>query len=97
MLSNTGNTLIFINIILTLSIIYFSFQFLNKEKRNFGVKKFVELSLYQTTLSLIIFFTLILGFVFSDFSIENVYRNSHTLKPLFYKITGTWGNHEGSL
>jgi len=35
--------------------------------------------------------------VLSDFSNETVFNNSHTTKPLFYKIAGTWGNHEGSL
>ena len=40
---------------------------------------------------------LIFSFVNSDFSNETVYNNSHTTKPLFYKISGTWGNHEGSL
>jgi cytochrome c-type biogenesis protein CcmF len=35
--------------------------------------------------------------VLSDFSILNIYNNSHTNKPLIYKISGTWGNHEGSL
>jgi len=43
------------------------------------------------------FLCLVLSFVFSDFSNETVYNNSHTTKPLFYKITGSWGNHEGSL
>ena len=38
-----------------------------------------------------------MAYVISDFSLINVYENSHTTKPLFYKITGTWGNHEGSL
>jgi len=33
----------------------------------------------------------------SDFSVANVYNNSHSTKPLIYKISGTWGNHEGSL
>ena len=33
----------------------------------------------------------------SDFSLITVYQNSHSLKPIFYKISGTWGNHEGSL
>lgn len=33
----------------------------------------------------------------SDFSILNVAQNSHTAKPLLYKITGVWGNHEGSM
>ncbi|MBZ9681552.1 heme lyase CcmF/NrfE family subunit [Mesorhizobium sp. B2-3-14] len=33
----------------------------------------------------------------SDFSLANVWENSHSLQPLIYKITGTWGNHEGSM
>jgi len=35
--------------------------------------------------------------VTSDFSVLNVYENSHSAKPLLYKITGVWGNHEGSM
>ncbi len=35
--------------------------------------------------------------VSSDFSVVNVFENSHSLKPLIYKITGVWGNHEGSM
>jgi len=37
------------------------------------------------------------AFVTSDFSVALVVGNSHTLKPLLYKISGVWGNHEGSL
>jgi cytochrome c-type biogenesis protein CcmF len=37
------------------------------------------------------------AFVTSDFSLRLVALNSHTLKPLIYKISGVWGNHEGSL
>ncbi len=37
------------------------------------------------------------GFVTSDFSILDVAQNSHTTKPLIYKISGVWGNHEGSM
>ncbi len=37
------------------------------------------------------------AFVTSDFSVALVVSNSHTLKPLLYKISGVWGNHEGSL
>ena len=40
---------------------------------------------------------LIFYFSSSNFSISAVYENSHTLKPFFYKLSGTWGNHEGSL
>ena len=37
------------------------------------------------------------AFVTSDFSLNLVYANSHTEKPLIYKISGVWGNHEGSM
>ncbi|MDR3536919.1 MAG: heme lyase CcmF/NrfE family subunit [Acetobacteraceae bacterium] len=37
------------------------------------------------------------AYVTSDFSVANVYENSHTDKPLLYKLTGVWGNHEGSM
>ncbi|MEH6497630.1 MAG: heme lyase CcmF/NrfE family subunit [Sneathiella sp.] len=43
------------------------------------------------------FICLTVGYVTSDFSILNVASNSHSLKPLLYKISGVWGNHEGSL
>ncbi len=37
------------------------------------------------------------AFVVSDFSLSLVVQNSHTLKPMLYKVSGVWGNHEGSL
>lgn len=37
------------------------------------------------------------AYALSDFSVANVWENSHSLKPMLYKITGTWGNHEGSM
>jgi cytochrome c-type biogenesis protein CcmF len=43
------------------------------------------------------FGTLTYAFIVSDFSILDVASNSHTLKPLVYKISGVWGNHEGSM
>ena len=43
------------------------------------------------------FGVLTLAFVASDFSLRLVVLNSHTLKPMIYKIAGVWGNHEGSL
>ncbi len=43
------------------------------------------------------FFTLMFAYVTSDFSVMAVAENSHTAKPLIYKITGVWGNHEGSM
>ncbi|KAF0117220.1 MAG: cytochrome c-type bioproteinis protein CcmF, partial [Hyphomonadaceae bacterium] len=43
------------------------------------------------------FFVLVYAYLTSDFSVKNVAENSHTLKPLIYKIAGAWGNHEGSM
>ncbi len=45
----------------------------------------------------IAFAALMLCYVRSDFSVVNVFENSHSAKPLIYKITGVWGNHEGSM
>ena len=53
----------------------------------------------------IIQFILVLGsfsaltyaFLVSDFSVTNVAANSHSTKPILYKISGVWGNHEGSM
>ncbi len=95
MLSNLGNILLFLNVILSLSIIYTA----NRNLRISGEvdKNIFQLSLIQSTSIIICFFVLIAAFVVSDFSLITVYQNSHSLKPLFYKIAGTWGNHEGSL
>ena len=48
-------------------------------------------------LTLLSFLSLVNAYVVSDFSVLNVWANSHTDKPLLYKITGVWGNHEGSM
>ena len=96
MLSNIGNSLLFLNILLSVLIIYFSIQNLKNEK-NFINKKIYKTCVLQSTSIIICFFTLITAFIISDFSLITVYQNSHSLKPIFYKISGTWGNHEGSL
>ncbi len=96
MLSNTGNFLLFLNILLSSLIIYSSLKCL-KIKNSLIFKNIYQISLLQSTLVLICFFTLTAAFIVSDFSLITVYQNSHSLKPLFYKIAGTWGNHEGSL
>ncbi len=95
MLSNLGNILLFLNVILSLSIIYIA----NKNLKISGSieKNIFQLSLIQSTSIIVCFFVLIAAFIVSDFSLITVYQNSHSLKPLFYKIAGTWGNHEGSL
>ena len=96
MLSNTGNFLLFLNIFFGCLVIYYSYNCL-KLSNNFIFKGIYQISLLQCTSILICFFTLIGAFLVSDFSLITVYQNSHSLKPIFYKISGTWGNHEGSL
>ena len=48
-------------------------------------------------LTALAFAALAVAYAQSDFSVANVWENSHSLKPFIYKITGTWGNHEGSM
>ncbi|MDH4385971.1 MAG: heme lyase CcmF/NrfE family subunit [Caulobacter sp.] len=45
----------------------------------------------------IVFGALIYAFVTSDFSVANVVANSHSAKPLLYRVAGAWGSHEGSM
>jgi cytochrome c-type biogenesis protein CcmF len=54
-------------------------------------------ALAQLALVAIAFLALTWAYVTSDFSVENVWANSHSDKPLLYKISGVWGNHEGSM
>src|SRR6266700_2549558 len=54
-------------------------------------------ALAQLLFVLAAFAALVTLHVTSDFSVANVFENSHSLKPMIYKITGVWGNHEGSM
>ena len=54
-------------------------------------------ALLQFSLVTVAFAALMHAYVVSDFSVRNVFENSHSDKPLFYKITGVWSNHEGSM
>lgn len=49
------------------------------------------------TALIVAFAALMYAFVTSDFSVANVTANSHTAKPLLYRVAGTWGSHEGSM
>src|SRR6185312_15953813 len=51
----------------------------------------------QLLLIAIAFFALMYAYVTTDFSVANVAENSHSTKPLIYKMAGVWGNHEGSM
>ena len=82
---------------LAASFLIFFFSIKNLRNNEILDIKIVNFSFIQLTLVVISFLGLVLSFVYSDFSNETVFNNSHTTKPLFYKIAGTWGNHEGSL
>jgi|MDTC01.3.fsa_nt_gb cytochrome c-type biogenesis protein CcmF len=96
MLSNFGSILIIFTLLTSLVLIKASITDL-KIINNFVSKKIYRYSLCQSTFIITSFFTLITSFIVSDFSVINVFQNSHSSKPLFYKIVGAWGNHEGSL
>ncbi len=84
-----------LGLILGLSLFYFSYK--NFNNPNVLDTKIISFTFLQLFFVFISFLCLIFSFVVSDFSNETVFNNSHTTKPLFYKISGTWGNHEGSL
>ena len=54
-------------------------------------------AMVQFALVALAFGALMHAYIVSDFSLANVAQNSHTAKPMLYKIAGTWGNHEGSM
>ena len=83
--------------LLTSIFIFFNSSIQLKKNNPIISDKITGLIGFQFFFVFISFISLIYSFVISDFSNETVYNNSHTTKPLFYKITGTWGNHEGSL
>ncbi len=62
-----------------------------------GFSKLKYSSLAGFIFSILSFSCLLYSHIVSDFSVSNVYNNSHTAKPMLYKIAGTWGNHEGSM
>ena len=55
------------------------------------------LAIGQTLAIAASFACLMYSYAINDTTVLNVVQNSHSLKPMLYKITGTWGNHEGSL
>ena len=94
--SQVGIYSLYIALIISIILIFHYLFFKKIESLNFNSRIFSLISI-QLIMVLVSFFSLIYAFFISDFSNETVYNNSHTTKPLFYKISGTWGNHEGSL
>jgi len=90
-----GNYSLILGLICGLILFYLSFK--NFKNSNLLDSKILSFTFLQFFFVVISFLCLVFSFIISDFSNETVFNNSHTTKPLFYKISGTWGNHEGSL
>ncbi len=95
MASLIGSYSLSFGLLFSVFIIFFSVR--NLRDAEILDKKIISFTFIQFFFVVISFFGLIVSFINSDFSNETVFNHSHTTKPLFYKISGTWGNHEGSL
>ena len=82
---------------LCLSTIFSCIILIPKSILHIKIKYFLFFIRSSTFLVCISFLSLIFAYITSDFSNFNVFQNSHSEKPLIYKITGAWGNHEGSI
>ena len=90
-----GHYSLILGLCLGLILVYLSIKdFKNSKSLDSKILSFTFLQFLFVVVS---FLCLVLSFILSDFTNETVFNNSHTTKPLFYKIAGTWGNHEGSL
>ena len=97
MLANQiGYYSLILGLLLSVLLCGVSIKDFNKTNKQIN-QNILSLSFLQLVFVIVSFFSLIISFINSDFSNETVFNNSHTTKPLFYKISGTWGNHEGSL
>ena len=95
-LNYIGNFALLFCLIISLTTFITSISSLNN-KNSFFKKNLNELLFFKFFFAVLSFSSLIILFIISEFSNETVLNNSHISKPLFYKISGTWGNHEGSL
>jgi len=93
MISLIGFSGLFFSILLNILILIIYF-FQNKKY----FEKILYFAIYSSFLCIVIsFFSLMFAYINSDFTNYNVFQNSHSSKPLLYKIAGTWSNHEGSM
>lgn len=96
-------TIGFTALLLIISLNFFLpiFEFIAKKDLFLKKSQLNEIALSITALTFLLCLAaqacLIYSYIISDYSVLNVYQNSHHLKPLIYKISGAWGNHEGSM
>lgn len=85
----------FLLAVLTIGIITPIFLYKYRQSQSLNIT--IIFSLSQLLFAVSAQICLIYSFIISDYTVLNVYQNSHHLKPLIYKISGSWGNHEGSM
>ena len=87
------------NFSLWLALCFAIFQFvISCKKNNRSTLYFNRIAVNGLLLcAFLSFLSLMYSYLVSDFSVVNVFQNSHTTKPLLYKIAAVWGNHEGSM
>ncbi len=93
MLADMGSTLLFAAMMVSLLLIGSGCL----RKTTFYWQIVPALAITGSLITSVAFAVLIAAFVMSDFSVSTVYLHSHTLQPLLYKTTASWGNHEGSM
>jgi cytochrome c-type biogenesis protein CcmF len=83
---------------LLVALVQGALPLIGAQRRSAVLMEFAPAAAQAQLLCVAIGFAVLLhGYIASDFSISNVANNSHTAKPLIYKISGVWGNHEGSM
>jgi len=87
------------NFSLWLALCFAIFQFvISCKKNNRSTLYFNRIAVNGLLLcAFLSFLSLMYSYLVSDFSVVNVFQNSHTTKPLLYKVAAVWGNHEGSM
>ncbi|MBI29002.1 MAG: Cytochrome c-type biogenesis protein CcmF [Alphaproteobacteria bacterium MarineAlpha5_Bin11] len=96
MISSLGHSFIFLNL-LSIILNLFFFRKLFQDNNMINEKRFLLSARLNFLFILFAFLCLMFAYIVSDFSILNVLMNSNSKKPFIYKISGVWGNHEGSI
>lgn len=91
MLALLGQLMMWVAILCSIGMIAFGLR------ENASTARLQSFAILQMLALIGSFIALLFLFMISDFSIMSVYQNSHTAKPFFYKLSGAWGNHEGSM
>src|SRR5262245_40741950 len=96
MIAETGHLALILALVA--AVIQFAFPLYGAERGDRALMAMARpAALAQLALVALAFFILMHAYITSDFSVRNVWENSHSAKPLLYKISGVWGNHEGSM